>query len=49
MKYQVEITYREIYSVEADSAEEARELVVSDCGFLEAENEVENIEVRRAL
>lgn len=47
MKYQVEITYREIYSVEADSAEEARELAVNDCGFLEAENEVENIEVRR--
>lgn len=48
MKYEVEITYREVYTVEADSAEEARELVVNDCGFLEVENEVENIEVRRA-
>ena len=49
MKYEVEITYREIYTVEADSAEEARELVINECGTLRIADEIEDIDVRKLV
>ena len=48
MKYQVEIIKRDVYIVEAETEEEARELAVNECGELKIEDEVENIEVTNA-
>lgn len=47
MKYEVEITYKEVIAVEADSSEEARELAINGCGAVIRENEVEDVEVRK--
>ena len=49
MKYEVEITSRTVYVVEADSYEEARELVINDCGTLRIADEVEDIDVRKLV
>lgn len=49
MKYQVEILYRDVYIVEAETEEEARELAVNDCGTLTTKEEVVDIEVERAM
>ena len=46
MKYEVEITSRVVYCVEADSPEEAEELVAKGCGNLKVADEIEDIEVR---
>ena len=46
MKYEVEITSRVVYCIEADSPEEAEELVVNECGNLKIADEIEDIEVR---
>lgn len=46
MKYEVEITSRVVYCVEADSSEEARELVINNCGNLKIADEIEDIDVR---
>lgn len=48
MKYVVEITKRDVYIVEADAADEARELAINGCGELKVEDEIENIEVTNA-
>ena len=48
MKYVVEITKRDVYVVEADAADEARELAINGCGELKIEDEIENIEVINA-
>ena len=48
MKYIVEITKRDVYVVEADAADEARELAINGCGELKIEDEIENIEVTNA-
>lgn len=47
MKYQVEITYKEVIAVEAESSEEARELAINGFGTTIRETEVEDIEVRK--
>ena len=49
MKYEVEITSRTVYVVEADSHEEARELVVNECGSIRIADEVEDIDVRKLV
>ena len=49
MKYEVEITARTVYVVEADSYEEARELVINDCGSIRIADEVEDIDVRKLV
>ena len=49
MKYEVEITSRVVYVVEADSSEEARELVINECGTLRIADEIEDIEVRKLV
>lgn len=49
MKYEVEITSRTVYVVEADSHEEARELVINDCGTIHIADEVEDIDVRKLV
>ena len=49
MKYEVEVTSRVVYVVEADSHEEARELVINECGTLRIADEIEDIEVRRLV
>ena len=49
MKYQVEIIKRDVYIVEAETEEEARELVVNECGTLFKADEVTDIEVERAM
>ena len=49
MKYEVEVTSRTVYVVEADSYEEARELVINDCGTLRIADEIEDIDVRRLV
>ena len=48
MKYIVEITKRDLYEVEADSYEEARELAINGCCDVIVEDEVENFEIRKA-
>ena len=49
MKYQVEIIYRDVYVVEAETTAEARELAVNDCGILQTKEEVIGVEVERAM
>ena len=49
MKYEVEVTSRTVYVVEADSHEEARELVINGCGTLRIADEVEDIDVRKLV
>lgn len=49
MKYQVEIIKRDVYIVEAETEEEARELVINDCGTLRIADEVEDIDVRKLV
>ena len=49
MKYEVEITSRTVYVVDADSYEEARELVINDCGSIRIADEVEDIDVRKLV
>ena len=49
MKYEVEVTSRTVYVVEADSYEEARELVINDCGSIRIADEVEDIDVRKLV
>jgi hypothetical protein len=49
MKYEVEVTSRVVYVVEADSYEEARELVINDCGTLRIADEIEDIDVRKLV
>lgn len=49
MKYEVEITSRTVYVVDADSYEEAEELVVDGRGTLRIADEVEDIEVRKLV
>ncbi len=49
MKYEVEITARTVYVIEADSHEEARELAINGCGIIRVADEVEDIEVRRLV
>ena len=46
MKYEVEITSRVVYCVEANSPEEAEEFVVNERGNLKIADEIEDIEVR---
>ena len=48
MKYEVEITNHTVYVVEADSSEEARELVINGCGTIRIDNEIEDIAVSRS-
>lgn len=48
MKYTVEIIKRDVYIVEAETEEEARELAVNECGTLFKADEVFDIEVERA-
>lgn len=48
MKYQVEIIKRDVYIVEAETEEEARELAVNECDTLFKADEVFDIEVERA-
>ncbi len=49
MKYEVEVTSRVVYVVEADSSEEARELVINECGTLRIADEIEDIDVRKLV
>ena len=49
MKYQVEIIKKDVYIVEAETEEEARELAVNECGILFKADEVFDIEVERAM
>ena len=49
MKYQVEIIKRDVYIVEAETEEEARELAVKECGTLFKADEIFDIEVERAM
>jgi hypothetical protein len=49
MKYEVEITSRTVYVVEADSYEEAEELVINERGTLRIADEIEDIEVRKLV
>ena len=49
MKYEVEVTSRTVYVVEADSSEEARELVINSCGTIRIADEVEDIDVRKLV
>ena len=49
MKYEVEITTRTVYVVEADSSEEARELAINGCGSIRIADEVEDIDVRKLV
>ena len=49
MKYQVEITKIDIYVVEAETEEEARELVVNGCCDTIVEDEVFNINVEKVI
>ena len=49
MKYEVEITSRVVYAVEADSAEEARELAINGCGTIRVADEIEDIDVRKLV
>ena len=49
MKYEVEITTRKVYVVEADSSEEARELAINECGTVRVADEVEDIDVRKLV
>ena len=49
MKYEVEVTTRTVFEVEADSSEEARELVINDCGTIRIADEVEDIDVRKLV
>lgn len=49
MKYEVEVTSRTVYVVEADSYEEAEELVVNERGSIRIADEVEDIEVRKLV
>ena len=49
MKYEVEITTRKVYVVEADSHEEARELAINECGTVRIADEIEDIDVRKLV
>ena len=49
MKYEVEVTSRIVYVVEADSSEEARELAINGCGTLRIADEIEDIDVRKLV
>ena len=49
MKYEVEITSRVVYCVEANNPEEAEELVANGCGNLKIADEIEDIEVRMLI
>ena len=49
MKYEVEITNRTVYVVEADSSEEAEELVINRCGTIRIGDEIEDIDVRELV
>lgn len=49
MKYEVEITNRTVYVVEADSSEEAKELVIHECGIIRVVDEIEDIDVRKLV
>ena len=49
MKYEVEITSRTVFVVEAESHEEARELVLNGCGNLKLADEIEDIDVRKLV
>ena len=49
MKYEVEVTSRTVYVVEADSYEEARELVINECGTIRIADEIEDIDVRKLV
>lgn len=49
MKYEVEVTVRTVYIVEADSSEEARELVINECGTIRIADEIEDIDVRKLV
>ena len=49
MKYEVEVTSRVVYVVEAESSEEARELVINECGTLRIADEIEDIDVRKLV
>jgi hypothetical protein len=49
MKYEVEVTTRTVFVVEADSSEEAREFVINTCSTIRLVDEVEDIEVRKLV
>ena len=49
MKYEVEVTSRVVYVVEADSYEEAEELVINESGTIRIADEVEDIDVRKLV
>ena len=49
MKYEVEVTSRTVFVVEADSYEEARELVINECGTIRIADEIEDIDVRKLV
>ena len=49
MKYQVEIIKRDVYIVEAETEEEARELAINEYDTLFKADEVFDIEVERAM
>lgn len=49
MKYEVEVTSRIVFEVEADSPEEAEELVINECGTIHIAEEIEDIDVRKLV
>ena len=49
MKYEVEITNHTVYVVEADSSEEAEELVINGYGTIRIADEIEDIDVRKLV
>ena len=48
-KYKIGLQKINWITVEADNFEEARELVINDCGILRIADEVEDIEVRKLV
>lgn len=49
MKYEVEIITRTVYVIEADSSEEARELVINKHDTIRIADEIEDIDVRKLV
>ena len=48
MIYEVEITSRTVFVVDADSHDEARKLAINGCATIKFDEEVVDIEVRKA-
>lgn len=49
MTYEIEVTARTVYTVEADSPKEARELVINKCGTLRIADCGYDIDVRKLV